>query len=102
MPRTNGSKNSQDYKYKVEKLNELDEVINTSYYVTQREIQDTYNLKRSAVYFILNNPSLRKSNDHINIMKLEQPMPVFKVIQGEENGDIIFRYNKIDYLSAGQ
>ena len=98
MPRPSGSKNSQDYKYKVEKLNELNEIINTNYYVTQKEIQDKYNLKRSAVYYILNNPSRRKANDYINISKLDQPMPVFKIVHQEENGDIIFRYNKIDYL----
>ena len=88
MPRTPGSRNTQDYKYKVEKLNENNEVINTGYYVTQKDIQDKYNLKRSAVYFILNNPQLRKQDDLINIIKLEQPMPVFN-IEKQELSDII-------------
>tara|TARA_R110002072_G_scaffold41120_1_gene115934 strand:- start:5404 stop:5697 length:294 start_codon:yes stop_codon:yes gene_type:complete len=97
MPRTTGSKNNQDYKYKVEKLNEEGEVISCDYYVTQGDIQQKYGLKRSAVYFIINNPNMRKTNDFIKIKKLEQPMPVFNIEKENEDGNIIFRYNKIIY-----
>tara|TARA_R110001606_G_scaffold175712_1_gene322228 strand:+ start:220 stop:516 length:297 start_codon:yes stop_codon:yes gene_type:complete len=98
MPRRLGSRNCQEYKYKVEKLNEeTTEVESTHYYITQREIQNEYNLKRSAVYFIINNPKSRKTNDYIKIYKLETPRPVYFKEYLEEDEDIIIRYTKIDY-----
>ena len=54
MPRLSGSANISDYKYSVEEL-ENENVISTKFYRTQKEIQLKYNLKRSAVYFLLHN-----------------------------------------------
>ena len=97
MTRITGSINKTDYKYSVEELNEDGTIKNKSYFISQKEIQHKFNLKRSAVYFHIHNKEMRKTKDNINIIKLSEPMPVFNKEIYEENGDNIVAYRKLKY-----
>ncbi len=91
MPRTAGSLNTTDYKYKVIDNGE------TKYYISQKEIQDEYDLKRTAVYFMLNYPERIKNGKDILIEKLPEPLPVYDVKKEIENDNIMIKYEKIIY-----
>ncbi len=95
MPRTNGSRNNSDYKYKVEKLNENDEVITTDYFVTQTEVQNHTGLKRSAVYFMIHHPEKRKNHCKYKIYKMEIPLPVYKMEKKIEEDRVLVEYQRL-------
>ena len=96
MPRITGTKNATNYKYMVEELS-IDKVVAKKYFKTQPEIQKHYGLKRSAVYFLVNNKSGRKTNDNINVFKLETPLPVYNLETRYVNQDVIKSYRQIEY-----
>ena len=54
MPRTQNSQNSSYYHYIVHTLNDEGEISQSKYHKTQKEITNTYNLNRSAIYYIIN------------------------------------------------
>tara|TARA_R110002072_G_scaffold137523_2_gene280372 strand:+ start:5323 stop:5616 length:294 start_codon:yes stop_codon:yes gene_type:complete len=97
MPRTNGSRNNSDYKYKVEKINDNNEVISTEYFVSQSQVQTHTGLKRSAVYFMIHHPEKRKNHCNYKIIKMEIPLPVYKMEKKIEDDKILFEYQKLIY-----
>jgi len=97
MPRTNGSKNNTDYKYKVETLNEEGDVTSTDYFVTQTEVQNFTGLKRSAVYFMIHHPEKRKDHLNYKIEKMAVPLPVYKLNKTIETDKILIEYQKLIY-----
>jgi len=54
MPRKPNSQNSSYYHYIVHTKNDDNEIIQSQYHKTQKEITDTYGLNRSAIYYIIN------------------------------------------------
>jgi len=91
MPRKSGCSNVSDYKYKVVSGD------STKYYVSQKEIQDDYDLKRTAVYFMIHSPDKRKDHKGITIEKLEEPLPVFNIVNEDHEGNKVIKYQKIIY-----
>lgn len=97
MPRLANTPNKTDYKYKVEELNNVRKIINTTYFLTQKQIQDKYNLKRSAIYFMLYKPEKILKNTNFIITKLDIKLPVFEKQIIEDEGDIYIHYQRIIY-----
>ncbi len=91
MPRSKGSVNCSTYKYKVTK----DEKI--KYFISQKEIQDEYDLRRTAVYFMIYSPERRKDHKNVVIEKLEKPLPVYNIIEEENEYGRNVKYEKIVY-----
>ena len=80
----------------VEELRD-EQVVSKRYFKTQPEIQRHYGLKRSAVYFLINNKSGRKTNDNINVYELEAPLPVYNMEPQCVSYDVILSRPKIEY-----
>jgi hypothetical protein len=80
--------NYKNYKYSVTKDEE------TKYFVGQKEIEIYTGLKRTAIYFMLNNPEKRKKTFGFEIKKLTNLLPVYKICSNDDNE---ITYTKIDY-----
>ena len=91
MPRNKGSVNSSSYKYLVKKDGGFD------VYISQKEIQDKYNIKRTTLYYIINHPEKTKNNHGLVITKLEPPLSVFQITQNLSEFGKNINYNKIVY-----
>lgn len=81
MPRKSGSKNINNYHYKVDLYDDHEKtnLIESNYFTTQQEIKDKYGLNRSAIYFIVNPDSSRiKKYKEYHIEKLTPPIPIYK------------------------
>ncbi len=91
MPRTKNAKNATDYKYKV-----IDEGI-SKYYISQRHIQDEYDMKRTAVYFMIHSPDRIRHKKNITIEKLPEPLPVYVLTRDTIDNALILKYEKIIY-----
>ncbi len=91
MPREKGSKNLSNYKYSV------DDGVKKNYFITQKDIEREYNLKRTAIYFMINKPERRKDHKGLIIEKLEKPMPVYKIIKDINDDSINIKYEKVIY-----
>lgn len=99
MGRLEGSLNITDYKYTVKRLIN-NEWTNPQYFITQQEIQNEFNLKRTAVYYLINNKDkIKKLKNNYEIIKLDIPLPVYKCVQHASEGDerIIYEYTKHKY-----
>ncbi len=93
MARTKNSKNNKEYKYKV-----FDETTQTyKFYITQSDIQDEYQIKRTALYYLIHNPDNIKTNYKIKVEKLPQPLPVYEKIIESHNNGYTEVYNLITY-----
>tara|TARA_R110000787_G_scaffold13121_3_gene41564 strand:+ start:372 stop:647 length:276 start_codon:yes stop_codon:yes gene_type:complete len=71
MPRTIGTKNKSAYRYQLTDKNI------TTYHITQKEIQDKYNLSRTAIYFLLHKPEKTINAHNIEVVKLDTPLPIY-------------------------
>ncbi len=92
MPRSKGSRNLTNYKYTVDNGNEL------KYFICQKDIEKFYDLKRTAIYFMLNQPEKRKDHKGLKINKLEEPLPVYKIIRNVDIEDNFYiKYEKMEY-----
>lgn len=91
MPRGKGSRNQSDYKYKVTSGDEV------KYYISQKEIESNYDLKRTAIYFMIHSPDRRKDHRGLTIEKLTEPLPVYKVIKDIDEDAIHIKYQKLIY-----
>ena len=85
MPRKINSGNSTNYHYLVKKYNNSDktELIEKKYYKTQKEIFETYGLKRSSIYFVINPDAKRLSKkwQEYEIEKLSPPIPIYEQVE---------------------
>ncbi len=91
MPREKGSRNLNDYKYSVDDGN------SKKFFIRQKDIEIMYNLKRTAIYFMINKPERRKDHKGLIIEKLEKPMPVYKIIKDINDDSINIKYEKVIY-----
>ena len=91
MPREKGSKNLSNYKYSV------DDGVKKNYFITQKDIEREYNLKRTAIYFMMNKPDKRKEHKGLIIKKLEKSLPVYKINKIINDDSININYEKIIY-----
>ncbi len=91
MPRGKGSRNQTDYKYKVTSGDDV------KYYISQKQIENVYDLKRTAIYFMIHSPDRRKDHRGLTIEKLTEPLPVYKVIKDIEDDGIHIKYQKLIY-----
>lgn len=91
MPRKSGCANTSDYKYKVT------EGCETNYFVSQKEIQDKYDLRRTAIYFMIHSPEKRKDHRGLTIQKLDEPLPVYNIVNEDQEGERVIKYQKINY-----
>lgn len=91
MPRSKGSKNLSDYKYKV------NDGITNKYFICQKDIEECYNLKRTAIYFMINQPEKRKDHKGLKIEKLDIPLPVYNIIKDINEDSINIKYEKLIY-----
>ena len=92
MTRTSGSINSKDYRYKVLINGEV------KYFISQLEIQQAFNLKRTAVYYLINSPIKIKRKVDLKIEKLENTLPVYIYHrQIDDFGGYIMKCQKIVY-----
>lgn len=91
MPRKSGSSNVNEYKYRVNNGSEI------KYYISQKEIQDDFDLKRTAIYYMIHSPDKRKDHRGIIIEKLEEPLPVYKIHDDFDDGLRVIKYEKIIY-----
>ena len=91
MPRTKNSKNCSSYKYKVIDQGEV------KYYVSQKNIQEEYDMVRTAVYFMIHSPDRITHKKNIIIQKLDEPLPVYEIKKVFEGDDLIVTYEKIIY-----
>lgn len=93
MGRNSGCLNQWFYKYEVEDLtNDMKRL-----FISQKEIIDHTDLKRTSIYYLVNDPENKGKNYEYRIKRLESPLPVFdKTIVEDENGKTI-RYTKIIY-----
>jgi len=84
MPRKSGSSNSSNYHYLVKKYadNSKEELIEQKYFKTQQDISDSYGLKRSSIYFVINPDEKRLSRKwrEYEITKLSPPMPIYEQV----------------------
>ncbi len=91
MPRGKGSRNQSDYKYKVTAGD------NVNYYISQKQIEHDYDLKRTAVYFMIHSPERRKDHRGLIIEKLQEPLPVYKIVKEISDDVIHIKYEKLIY-----
>lgn len=91
MPRGKGSRNQSDYKYKVTSGDEV------KYYVSQKEIESEYDLKRTAIYFMIHSPERRKDHRGLTIEKLTEPLPVYMIVKHIDEDAIHIKYQKLVY-----
>lgn len=99
MGRCEGSLNNSDYKYSVKQFinNEWTE---PKFFITQLEIQKEFNLKRTAIYYLINNKDkIKKLKNSYEIIKLDTPLPVYKCVHyyTEDEEQIIYEYRKYKY-----
>jgi len=81
MPRTKNSNNKTNYHYKVLEFNNNDkeELINTMYFISQKDLGIKYNMNRSAIYHTLHKNNHRvKKYSFLDIQKLTPPMPIYQ------------------------
>jgi len=85
MPRKSGSTNLANYHYLVKKYSDTnrEEVIDTKYCRTQKEITDLYGLKRSSIYFVINPDEKRLSKKwkEYEIVKLSPPIAIYEKVE---------------------
>jgi hypothetical protein len=89
MPRKPNSLNSSNYHYLVKKYSSStkDEVLETKYFKTQKDISNTYGLKRSSIYFVMNPDEKRLSRKwkEYDIEKLSPPIAVYEQVEKQYN-----------------
>ncbi len=96
MPRNKEARNSTNYRYKVTLENG-----EVKYYVSQQDVQDEYDLNRTAVYLMIKAPdAIARKKHNIVIEKLAKGLPVYdknKRISFLQDGNLYYRYDKIQY-----
>tara|TARA_R110000764_G_scaffold89897_1_gene171856 strand:- start:1234 stop:1521 length:288 start_codon:yes stop_codon:yes gene_type:complete len=78
MPRTLGSKNTNNYHYVVEKFDEEGDYIEKIFFINQKQIGERYGISRSNIYLNMNNKHVSKNLRNCIIKKLCPPQPVFE------------------------
>ena len=82
MPRKSGSSNNSNFHYLVRKYDNSNKenLIEESYFKTQKEIKEKYGINRSSIYFVVNPDEKRLSKKwkEFEIEKLSPPIPTYK------------------------
>ena len=85
MPRKSGSTNSSNFHYKVKKYadSSRQELLETNYFKTQKDIAESYGINRSSIYFIINPDDTRLSRKwkDFDIEKLSPPVPIYEKVE---------------------
>ena len=83
--RTFGANNYRNYKYKLEKHDEQNQVVETKYYCSLNEICNDYQyLNRDTLGRYLNNKVSKEKRLHLknyNLLKLEEPLEAIRKIK---------------------
>jgi len=83
--RTFGSNSYKYYKYKLEKLDEHEQVVESKYYCSLNEIVKEYSyLNRDTLGRYLNNKVTKEKRLHLkdyNLLKLEEPLEAIRKIK---------------------
>jgi hypothetical protein len=72
MTRAKGIRNSSSYRYRVTNAEGEQRL-----FISQPEIMHAYELKRTAVFYMLHQPSMRRDHRGLVIQLLEKPLPVY-------------------------
>lgn len=93
MPRETGSKNKSFYRYSVYCASSDC----TNFFISQKEIEKYYDMKRTAIYFLLNKKDRLKDHKGLIMTKLEDKLPVYETRTINDDGCCVIIQKKIVY-----